>query len=123
MPDGTRDTLQEFRQNTEAVRPAIVELRQWSTATTLSQISTPAALGFIDADHGYEAVRADIETMLPILNEQGQLLLHDTTSFSGVSRALGELLATGEWKLAGLVDSLAWLKHADWQVKEWVGHD
>lgn len=122
MPEGTRDTLKEFRENTEAVRPAIAELRQFSTATTLSQIGAPAALGFIDADHSYEAVKADIKTMLPLLSEQGQLLFHDTTSFSGVSRAVGELLATGEWKLAGLAHSLAWLKRADWQVKEWVGH-
>ncbi len=41
----------------------------------------------------------------------GIVSMHDTTypQFPGVSRALGEVLAGGEWRLMGNVDSLTWI--------------
>jgi predicted O-methyltransferase YrrM len=54
-------------------------------------------LVFVDADHHYEAVRADVDTWLPALNDGGHLVLHDaapgTLGCEGVARLADELRA------------------------------
>ncbi len=47
----------------------------------------------IDGLHTYEAVKNDINKWTPFLSEKGVLLMHDTTTFEGVSQAFNEI----EW--------------------------
>ncbi len=55
---------------------------------------------FIDADHGYEYVKADSENAFSMLNANGVVLWHDYGSqWRGVSRYLVELANQGEKKL------------------------
>ncbi len=54
------------------------------------------------------------ERVVPWLAEDGTICFHDVTCFEGVSRVVGEALATGQWMIAGLVDSLLWIRRPKW---------
>lgn len=48
---------------------------------------------FIDGDHAYQSVKADIENYLPVLRDGGLMSGHDGAAmFPGVVRAIGELM-------------------------------
>jgi len=47
---------------------------------------------FIDADHGYQALRADIEAWLPAVKPGGVLAGHDWCTYESVRRAVGDTL-------------------------------
>lgn len=51
----------------------------------------PAAMIYLDADHSYESVRADIEAWWPHVVPGGILAGHDYSLFEGVTRAVAEL--------------------------------
>ena len=58
----------------------------------------PIALLFVDGDHSYEGVRADVEAWGAHLRDDGLLVLDDATDRdAGVARYLGELLAGGRY--------------------------
>lgn len=60
-------------------------------------------LVFIDADHSYEAVWADIKTWKPLISDGGFLTGHDYGNKSGVKKAVNEyfeeveVLSIGVW--------------------------
>ncbi len=110
MPDGERNTFDEFTANTRGVASTITTIRKRSDEIAASDFPLPFDLIFIDADHSYAAVKGDFEKVRDWVRDGGTLAFHDTTYFEGVSRVLGEILATGQWQLAGNVDSLTWLR-------------
>lgn len=109
MPDGQRDTFKEFERNTEVVRHMIVPLRKRSTDVTKSDIPARAQLIFIDADHAYDSVRRDFEHYSVFLAEQGVMVFHDCNSHVGVTRVIGEALASEQWITLGKVGNLFWI--------------
>jgi predicted O-methyltransferase YrrM len=110
MPEGVRDTLAEFMRNTRGVAAAITTIRKRSGELTDADVPPPFDLVFIDGDHSYDAVKGDVEKVRGWLKEGGTLAFHDAVFFEAVSRVVGEILATGEWQLAGKVDNLVWLR-------------
>jgi predicted O-methyltransferase YrrM len=110
MPEGERDTLAEFLRNTRGVAAAITTIRKRSDELTEGDVPLPVDLVFIDGDHSYDAVKGDVEKVRGWLTEGGTLAFHDAVFFEAVSRVVGEILATGEWQLAGKVDNLVWLR-------------
>jgi len=112
MPGGLRDTLAEFRANTARFRNAIVEVRKRSDGLVPADVCPPYDLVFIDGDHSYEAVKHDLACAMQWLAPTGVIALHDTAEFSGPSRALGEALASGHYKLSGHVGNLSWIRRA-----------
>lgn len=116
MPDGLRDTFTEFQQHTTSVTARLTIVRKPTREVLPAELPARIDLAFIDADHSYEAARADTALVAPRLAPDGLLALHDTTFFPGVARALGELLASGEWALAGHCRNLTWLRRASWDV-------
>jgi predicted O-methyltransferase YrrM len=110
MPEGDRDTLSDFTKNTRGVASTITTVRKRSDEITGADFPLPFDLVFIDADHSYPAVKSDFAKVRDWVKDGGTLAFHDTTYFEAVSRVLGEVLATGEWQLAGNVDSLVWLR-------------
>lgn len=116
MPDGEHDTYREFQQNVQPLKEWIVPIRKRSEHLIASDVPEPIHLAFIDGDHSYRAVRRDIELVLPLLADNAVIAFHDTTSFSGVGRCVGELLASAKWKIGGNVQSLTWLVAANWQI-------
>jgi len=99
-----RQTYREFRANTRAFRDWLVEHRGESLQHAEA---VPAGLDllFIDGDHSYEAVKADLAAFAPKLKPGGVLLLHDFT-YAEVERAAAEYLAGRRFSDLGQVHSL-----------------
>jgi predicted O-methyltransferase YrrM len=114
MPEGTRDTFAEFKRNVGPLERLIVPVRKRSSELTRADVPEPLSLVFIDGDHSYEATRNDFEIIRPMLRPDATVAFHDTNTFEGVSRVVGEALATGEWALYGQVWCLTWLRRPDW---------
>jgi predicted O-methyltransferase YrrM len=116
MLEGMRDTYAEFLDNTKNFSHMITSIRKRSCELSSDDLSLPLHLVFIDADHSYEAVKADFTLVSDWLADDGVIALHDfaTEFFPGVTRVLGEALASGEWIMSGWVQNLAWIKKANW---------
>jgi predicted O-methyltransferase YrrM len=110
MPEGPRQTLPEFRKNVAPFAERITIVRKKSQDLTPADVQAPLDLVFIDGDHSYAAVKRDVATVSPWLADGKILAFHDCTYFEGVSRVVGEAMATGGWQLGGNVDSLLWLR-------------
>ncbi len=65
-------------------------------------------LAFIDGDHDYEAIKADLEKSLGVLADGGLLVFHDSKE-PGPSQAIKELVAEGA-KLLEVIQTLAVVK-------------
>jgi predicted O-methyltransferase YrrM len=116
MPDGIRDTFGEFQKSIAPIQQRVTIIRKRSQDLQDSDVSRPLSLAFIDGDHSYEAAKTDFERVKPWILMEGIVAFHDCTSFQGVSRVLGEALASGEWRLDGLVDNLGWIRRIQWKM-------
>ena len=111
MPEGQRDTFAEFTRNTRAVANRVTVVRKRSEMLRDGDIPAPIHLAFIDGDHGYEAVRRDFEIVAGRLAPNGVVAFHDFSDagFPGVTRVVGEALASGRWVQRGFVRTLVWI--------------
>ncbi len=110
MPEGPRETYAIFGENTAWLGGVIVRVRKRSDEILPHDLPSVIDMAFIDGDHSYSCVSNDARIAGQLLREGGILAFHDMKGFQGVSRAVGELLATGEWTLDGNVDDLVWLR-------------
>jgi predicted O-methyltransferase YrrM len=74
--EGQRDTWAEFRNNTEPFKHYIVPHQGYSTDVAKAG-PIPCDMLFIDGDHNYDAVVADLRAWLPSLKPGGVLAMHD----------------------------------------------
>jgi predicted O-methyltransferase YrrM len=118
MPDGVRDTFAEFQVNTHGVRRCITAVRKSSGELSKADIQIPLSLVFIDGDHAYACVKHDFERVQDWTAESGIVAFHDFANrdYEGVSRVVGEALASGQWMMVGLEDRLAWIRRASWSM-------
>jgi len=75
------------------------------------QISLDGSLGtvcvrdidllFVDGDHSYKGVSADITKWIPLVSPNGIALFHDYALYDGVKCAVDELIKDGWWQLPG----------------------
>jgi len=112
MPGGTRDTFLEFRENTAPLASMITCVRKRMADVEAADLPNTCSLAFIDGDHSFDAVSADVSRISHCVPEDGIVAFHDAVWFPGVSRAIGTLLTSGAWTLAGKVENLVWLKRA-----------
>lgn len=91
MSEGLRDTYQEFLQNTADYKSNITPIRSFSVdaAQDFSQL---VDLLFVDGDHSYEGVMADLKAWLPKLKPKAWLVLHDIGWAEGVNQAIREVV-------------------------------
>ena len=111
MPDGERDTFAEFTHNTRPVAGLITPVRKRSEALRDGDVALPIHLAFIDGAHDYDAVQRDFEIVARWLAPDGVIAFHDfgDDNFPGVTRVVGEALASGQWIQRGVVRTLAWI--------------
>lgn len=124
MPEGERDTFAEFQKNTSGLQHRITTIRNRSEEISADEIRYPLNLVFIDGDHSYTGVKNDFECVQKWLSEDGIIAFHDFSSpaFEGVSRVIGEALASGRWMIVGQVDTLVWIKRAKWFTPVWLSN-
>lgn len=68
---------------------------------------------FIDACHEYQAVRGDFDLWNHYVRD-GLIAMHDTTgNHPGVTQALNEILAAGEWEIIERADATAVLRRVN----------
>lgn len=122
MPEGEKNTFQEFQKNTLGVSQQIITIRKRSEEINQNDLNNLVDFVFIDGDHSYEAVKADFELVQNWLAEDGIIAFHDfsNSDYEGVSRVVGEAIASGEWLLLGKVETLAWVKRVQWQKPTWL---
>ena len=110
MPEGERDTFLEFKKNTSEVSTYIHPVRKNSQNLCKTDIQLPLDMVFIDGDHSYAGVKNDYEKMIEWIRGGGILAFHDCVHFAGVSKVIGEALASGSWQIKGHIDNLFWLQ-------------
>ena len=88
--EGERDTLGEFRRNTAPFEHYITPHRGTSADIHARENTISCNLLFIDGDHSYDAVTADLRMWLPSLRPGGILAMHDIDS-PPVAQAFNEI--------------------------------
>jgi predicted O-methyltransferase YrrM len=106
------------RRSVRPFRDRVRFVRQTSVAAARGlELEAPADLIFVDADHSYEAVRADFLAWGPHLAPAGAMAFHDSrlcsarpdlTWDTGPVRLATEILRGdhGSWEMAGAADSV-----------------
>jgi hypothetical protein len=76
----------------------------------------PFDLIFIDAEHTYEAAKADILAWWPHLKDDGEMAVHDyiTQQFPGVTKAVRELFGNLEPSAECSYGGIALVRKADY---------
>ncbi|MEM7555301.1 MAG: class I SAM-dependent methyltransferase [Cyanobacteria bacterium P01_A01_bin.84] len=110
MLEGEYDTMKEFLENTRILSQYIIPIRKNSQNLAVSDINNPLNFAFIDGNHSYAGVNHDYCMVAPWIIEGGILAFHDCIHFEGVSRTIGEALASGKWQFSGHVDNLMWFR-------------
>jgi predicted O-methyltransferase YrrM len=87
MSEGAKDTYETFKENVRQYGNVIISIRG-RTDEIARQFKTAVDLLFIDADHSYEAVKADLAGWLPRLRPGALIILHDWGWAEGVQRAV-----------------------------------
>ncbi len=91
MSEGGRDTFDDFVQNTHMYAAWITPLRGESISVAHT-FSHPIDLLFVDADHSYPAVKADLSAWAPKVRAGGWIVLHDWGWAEGVRQAAEEMI-------------------------------
>jgi predicted O-methyltransferase YrrM len=105
MSEGSRNTYELFKENVIRYRNVIIPIRGRSVEVG-SQFRNPIDLLFVDADHSYEAVMADLAAWLPLLRPGGSLILHDSGWADGVQRAIREIVSPIQLEDAGVLPNM-----------------
>lgn len=88
------DTYAEFARNVTLFQDRIRVHRGWSTEV-VGEIEQPIDMLFVDGDHSYEGVSADLRHYLPRLATQGIVIMHDS-AHPPVAQAIREQLLPRE---------------------------
>lgn len=109
MSEGQRETFGEFISNTSNSRDQIVAIKSDSKEAACS-FNQPVSFLFIDGDHSYEGVMADVKAWFPLLQPGAVVVFHDIGWASGVQQVIGELVAEKASKKGNLPNMYwAWL--------------
>jgi predicted O-methyltransferase YrrM len=106
MTEGKKETFQIFIENTKKYQDIIIPLRGISVevAKTFKDIID---FLFIDGDHSYEGVKADVDAWFPKLNKNAIVIFHDIGWAEGVQRVIAKEVAPRA-KKEGRLPNLYW---------------
>lgn len=90
---GKVSTYDEFMKNIdEAGLSSLVIPLVMSSKEAASRFTGPVEFIFIDGEHNYESVKSDFEEWSPKVIDGGYILFHDSAAWSGVLKAVRELV-------------------------------
>jgi len=110
MSEGKRDTYAEFQSNTRRYGGVIVPMRGVS-AEVAKNFEQGVDFLFLDADHSYEGIRADVNAWFPKLNAGALVVFHDIGWAEGVQKAVQHIDTVCFNKL-GALPNMCW---GNWQ--------
>ena len=113
MPEGDSNTWERFQLNVSQLESVLTTIRQDSMTVSGDRFPPAVWMAFIDGDHGVAAARHDSLIVADRIVEDGIIAFHDAIWFPGVAVVIGELLASGEWRIGGLVGNLLWLQKSN----------
>lgn len=88
-----QDFLMNLQGEIKDGRVEVLRMRSTDAATLLAKKVSAIDLVFIDGDHRYETVKAEIEMYLPLIKKGGLIAGHDyAPDCPGVIKAVDELL-------------------------------
>jgi len=108
MSEGEKDTFEEFCENIEPLKDFIRILRGKSVDMA-KNFSEEIDLLFIDGDHSYDAVRADVEAWLPKVKNDGIVVFHDIGWAEGVIKVVNEFIRSLQVE-EHIVDNTYWAR-------------
>jgi predicted O-methyltransferase YrrM len=90
MSEGSKNTWQQFIENTKQFSSSIVPIKGWSYDVSghLSGLTKEIDLLFIDGDHGYQGVKCDWEMYKSFLTRGSTVVFHDIGWAEGVQRVV-----------------------------------
>jgi radical SAM superfamily enzyme YgiQ (UPF0313 family) len=91
MSEGERDTYEEFMENIKPYKDIITPLRGKS-AEVAKKFDKKINLIFIDGDHSYKGVKADVDGWFPKLDKNAIVIFHDINWAEGVQRVVAEVV-------------------------------
>jgi predicted O-methyltransferase YrrM len=91
MSEGLKDTFEVFQENICSYQDLITPIRSFSVDAA-QELAKPIHLFFVDGDHSYEGVVADLRAWLPKMEPNSWLLLHDWGWAEGVKQAIKEIV-------------------------------
>lgn len=110
MPEGIKNTYEEFNDNLSFSKTQIIKIRKKSSEVTFKDLPKSIDFAFIDGDHSFPEVQNDIKIVKEIASNNSIIAFHDSKYYKGVSIGIGELLCTGDWRLEGCVNNLCWFR-------------
>ena len=93
-PEMIEDYFYHFVQNVRSrgLERTIIPIRGNSSYTLGMHEPESLNMGFIDGDHSYEGVQADLRAMYPLIKRGGALLLHDVMNTGEIINPAGAAL-------------------------------
>lgn len=118
-PEGKVGTLDLFRRNlVDSGLDDRVEIWVMRTDEAAKRFSGTVSLLFVDADHAYGAVCADVDVWRPHVGPEGVIVLHDVGTWEGPTRCAADLLADGFTRVAQAGTALALQAPRGWGGKD-----
>lgn len=108
MSEGYRDTFDEFCKNIEPLKDYVRILRGKS-ADMAKIFNEEIDLLFIDGDHSYEAVKADVVNWVTKVKDSGIVIFHDISWTEGVKRVVNEYIKPIQME-GHIVDNTYWAR-------------
>lgn len=90
------DTFTEFQRNLKPYT-GMIEVHRGFSHDVVVEIPSQIDLLFIDGDHSWEGVTTDLKLYLPLLRENGVLIMHDS-AHPPVRKAIQEMVLPVETK-------------------------
>jgi predicted O-methyltransferase YrrM len=109
IPGGEKDIFDEFKKNTYPIQRYLRLIRTNSLDLKPDDIIEKFNYVFIDGDHSYEAVKNDFLLVSSWTSSGAKVFFHDSKAFEGVTKVIGDALASGLWDIGGTVSNLFWI--------------
>lgn len=110
MPDGKRDTYEEFLENLSKTKTQVITIRKKASQVLKNELPPSIDFAFIDGDHSFPSVSSDVQLVESLMKKNSVIAFHDAIYFKGVSLVIGTVLTSGNWRLEGQVNNLVWLR-------------